>query len=73
MEEAAIVSSNIIANKDSIIEQNSIIIKNIENTYKDNIANLNEQIKKERRKRMNTVATVGAVAAGIIAGAFLIK
>ena len=73
MEEAAIVSSNIIANKDSIIEQNSIIIKNIENTYKDNIANLNEQIKKERRKRMNTVATVGAVAAGIIVGTLLIK
>jgi hypothetical protein len=63
-------ASEIINNKDSIINQNSIILNKTREAYDQKLTELNKQIEKEaRRKRIATYG--GAVLVGVLGGIIL--
>lgn len=65
-------SSEIIMNKDSIIEQQSIILDKTESAYNTRLEELNKQLKKETRKKK--LATYGgAVLIGVLGGLLILK
>ena len=65
-------SSEIIVGKDSIIEQQSIILDKTESAYNTRLEELNKQLKKETRKKK--FATYGgAVLVGVLGGLLILK
>ena len=63
-------ASEIITDKDSIINQNSIILNKTRESYDQKLTELNKQIEKEaRRKRIATYS--GAVLVGVLGGIIL--
>lgn len=65
-------SSEIIVGKDSIIEQQSIILDKTRVAYNEKLENLNQQLKKETRKKK--IATYGGgVLVGVLGGLFILK
>ena len=65
-------ASEIIVGKDSIIEQQSIILDKTRVTYDTKLENLNQQLKKEAGKKK--IATYGgAVLVGVLGGLLILK
>ena len=65
-------ASEIIMNKDSIIEQQSIILDKTESAYNTKLEELNKQLKKETRKKK--FATYGgAILVGVLGGLLILK
>ena len=65
-------ASEIIVGKDSIIEQQSIILDKTRVAYDTKLENLNQQLKKEARKKK--IATYGgAVLVGVLGGLLILK
>jgi hypothetical protein len=72
LNDIAEVACEIILNKDSIIEQKSIILDKTESAYNTKLEELNKQLKKETRKKK--FATYGgAVLVGVLGGLLILK
>ena len=67
-----IVDSEIIAGKDSIIGQSSIILNKTKDAYDSRLEELNQQLKKEARIK-RTALYGGAILVGVLGGLLLIK
>jgi hypothetical protein len=67
-----IVDSEIIAGKDSIIGQSSIILNKTKEAYDSRLEELNQQLKKETRIK-RTALYGGAILVGVLGGLLLIK
>jgi hypothetical protein len=67
-----IVDSEIIAGKDSIIDQSSIILNKTKEAYDSRLEELNQQLKKETRIK-RTALYGGAILVGVLGGLLLIK
>ena len=66
------LNSGIIADKDSIINQNSIIWNKTKEAYDQRLTKLNRQLKKETRKKKVAVYG-GAVLVGVLGGLLILK
>lgn len=72
LKEIVSLDSGIIADKDSIIIQNSIILNKTREAYDTRLEELNKQLRKETRKKK--IATYGgAVLVGVLGGLLLLK
>ena len=65
-------ASEIIVGKDSIIEQQSIILDKTKVAYDTRLTELNKQLKKETRKK-NAAVYGGAVLVGVLGGLLILK
>jgi hypothetical protein len=66
------VDSEIIAGKDSIIGQSSIILEKTKEAYDSRLEELNQQLKKETRIKRTTLYG-GAVLVGVLGGLLIFK
>lgn len=66
LKEIAVLDSGIIEGKDSIIAQNSIILKKTKDGYEQELGTLKEQLKKETLKRKIITYSGGALLVGML-------
>lgn len=71
LKEIVSIDSGIISNKDSIIQEKSIILSKVTETYDRELASLNKQLKSEIRKK-KFAAYSNIIVAGVIGSIFLL-